>query len=279
MSAWRIENNLLRIVKIQHIKSENSNVKTITFKDKLCSSAKPGQFIMVWIPGVDEIPLSVSATHPNGSASITVAEVGEATKALNNMAVGDLIGIRGPFGNSFKIFGKRVLIVGGGTGMAPLMLLINRIADSNIEVEVTIIEGAETRNKLIFLDELADLNRVYRGRINVFFATEDGSYGVKGLVTDLAEKLLRKEDFDIIYTCGPEKMIRKVYELSKQYSVDIQASLERYMRCAMGICGSCLIGQYRVCKDGPVFNKTQLMNVEEYLGRIKYNEMGEKTRI
>lgn len=277
MSAWRIENNLLRIVKIQHIKSENSNVKTITFRDELCSLAKPGQFIMAWIPGVDEIPLSVSATYLNGFTSITVAEVGEATRALNSMNVGDLIGVRGPFGNSFKVFGKRVLIAGGGTGMAPLMPLINKIIDSNIEA--TIIDGAETRSKLVFLNELADLNRVYGERINVFFTTEDGSYGVKGLITDLVEKLLCKKDFDIIYTCGPEKMIRKIYELSKQYSVDMQASLERYMRCAIGICGSCLIGQYRVCKDGPVFNKTQLMRVEDYLGRVKYNEMGERIQM
>lgn len=275
--AWRIENNLLRTVKIQDIKSENPKVKTITFRDKLCSSAKPGQFIMVWIPGVDEIPLSVSATYPNGLASITVAEVGEATKALNSMNVGDLMGVRGPFGNNFEIFGKKVLIVGGGTGMAPLMLLINEVANSNIEA--TIIEGAETKGKLIFLDGLSELRRVHREKIKVFLTTEDGSYGIKGLATDLAEKLLREEKFDIIYTCGPEKMIRKIYELSEHYSIDMQASLERYMRCAIGICGSCVIGRYRVCRDGPVFNKKKLRDVEKYLGRIKYNERGEKIQI
>jgi dihydroorotate dehydrogenase electron transfer subunit len=277
LSVWRIKNNLLRIVRILRVKPENPHVKTLTFKDDLCSSANPGQFIMVWIPGVDEIPLSISMVHPDGLASVTVAEVGEATKALNSMRVNDPIGVRGPFGNQFEIYGERALIVGGGTGMAPLLMLISRMLKE--DVKAVVIEGAETVNKIVFLEELTDLSRMHSDSIKVFFTTEDGSYGVKGLATDLAEEILSKEKFDIVYACGPERMIRKVYEIAEQYSVDMQASLERYMRCAIGICGSCVIGRYRVCRDGPVFSKAQMREMGNYLGKIRYNERGERVQI
>lgn len=253
---------------------ENPQVKTIIFKDELCSSASPGQFIMVWVPGVDEIPLSISSVYPDGLASVTVAEVGEATKALNSMRVNDLIGVRGPFGKHFKIYGNRALIIGGGTGMAPLLMLTNRVL--NMGIEAIVIEGAETKNKIVFLEELTFLSKMRNGSIKVFFTTEDGSYGIKGLITDLAEEMLRKEKFDIVYACGPEGMIRKIYEITERYSVDMQASLERYMRCAIGICGSCVIGGYRVCSDGPVFSKTQMRKMENYLGKVRYNERGER---
>ncbi|MBS7648681.1 MAG: dihydroorotate dehydrogenase electron transfer subunit [Candidatus Bathyarchaeia archaeon] len=275
MSDWHIKNNILRVVEILDAKLENPHVKTISFKDELCASAEPGQFVMIWIPGVDEIPLSISFTSPCGVSSVTVAEVGEATKELIKMKAGDLIGVRGPFGLGFKPIGKRVLLIGGGTGMAPLMLLVNKLIEENIEV--TVIEGAESSKKLIFLDALKNLSKTKE--IGVLFATEDGSYGVRGLATDLAKDLLRHKKFDVIYTCGPEKMIREVYELSNKYSIDLQASLERYMRCAIGICGSCIIGRYRVCRDGPVFNKEKIKEIENYLGILKYNERGEKVTL
>jgi len=269
--GWHIKNNIMRIVEIERIKPENPQVKTIFFRDELCSLAEPGQFIMVWIPGVDEIPLSLSYTSQNGLSSITVARVGEATSTLTSLEAGDLIGVRGPFGSGFKIVGRSALIIGGGTGMAPLMMLIDKLVEKSIEV--TVIEGAENVNKLIFIDRLKDLSES-KG-VNVLFATEDGSYGSKGLATELAEELLRRRRFDIIYACGPERMIRRAYELAKLYSIDFQASLERYMRCAVGICGSCVIGRYRVCRDGPVFDIAKIKNVEKYLGNLKYNERGE----
>ncbi len=277
MSDWRIKNNALRAVRILRIKPENPHVKTITFKDELCSSANPGQFIMVWIPGVDEIPLSISSVHPDGLASVTVAEVGEATKTLNSMRVNDLIGVRGPFGNQFEIYGKRALIAGGGTGMAPLLMLTKKVL--NMGIEAVVIEGAETKNKIVFLEELASLSKLHNRSIKVLFTTEDGSYGIKGLITDLVEEMLRKEKFDAVYACGPEGMIRKIYEITEQYSVDMQASLERYIRCAIGICGSCVIGEYRVCRDGPIFSKAQMRKMKNYLGKVRYNEKGERIQI
>ncbi|MEM0010413.1 MAG: dihydroorotate dehydrogenase electron transfer subunit [Candidatus Bathyarchaeia archaeon] len=270
--VWPIRNNEIRIVKISDIKSENPHIKTIFFRDEMCALSKPGQFVMVWIPGVDEIPLSISSIHQDGSSSITVAEVGEATRALTGMKPGDLIGVRGPFGNGFKVIEGESLIVGGGVGMAPLMLLINKLIERN--VKVTVVNGAETKDKIVFLDKLESLSRL--GKINVYFTTEDGSYGLKGLATDIAEEILRSRRIDVIYACGPEGMIRKLYHVAKVHSISFQASLERYMRCAIGICGSCVIGKYRVCRDGPVFTMKELEEVEDYLGLIKYNERGEK---
>lgn len=254
------------------VKAENPHVKTIFFKDELCAQAEPGQFIMVWIPGVDEIPLSISSVYPDGSSSITVAAVGVATRALTSMKPGDIIGIRGPFGRGFKIVGRTALVVGGGTGMAPLMLLIGRLIERKIKTLV--VNGAESKDKIVFLNELENLEKM--GKANVYFVTEDGSYGLRGLATDVAEEILKSGEVDAVYACGPEAMIRKLYYLAKANSVYMQASLERYMRCAMGICGSCVIGRYRVCKDGPVFAIEYLRELEDYLGLVKYNEAGEK---
>lgn len=273
--GWHIKNNVLRVVRILDVEPENPRVKTIFFEDELCSMAEPGQFIMVWIPGIDEVPISISSVYRDGTSSITVAEVGEATKALTNMKAGDLIGVRGPFGKGFKIAGGRALIVGGGTGMAPLMLLIDKLIEEGIKT--TVIEGAESIGKMLFLKRLRDLSE--SGKIKVFFTTEDGSYGFRGVATDVAERILSSEKIDSVYSCGPEKMLVKIYNIAKAYSVNLQVSLERYMRCAVGICGSCVIGRYRVCKDGPVFDVKMLEEVESYLGVFKYNERGEKVPI
>lgn len=108
-------------------------------------------------------------------------------------------------------------------------------------------------------------------------ATEDGSFGVKDVASNLAETSLRREKFDAVYACGPEKMIRKIFEVCEKHGVFIEASLERLMRCAIGICGSCVIGKYRVCVDGPMFNINQLRKVQEELGFWKRAFDGRKT--
>jgi len=273
--GWPIKNNMLRVVRILDIKVENPYVKTIFFNDEMCTLAEPGQFVMVWIPGIDEIPISISSVYPDGSSSITVAAVGEATKALTEMKPSDLIGVRGPFGRSYRVIGKKALVVGGGIGMAPLMLLISKLIDRN--VETIVVNGAKTRDKIIFMERLKNLAK--SDMVSVYFVTEDGSYGLKGLATDVAEEVLRSGKVDIIYACGPESMIKKLYNLAKAYLVDMQASLERYIRCAVGICGSCVIGRYRVCRDGPVFMMEELREVESCLGLIKYNEKGERVPV
>ena len=110
------------------------------------------------------------------------------------------------------------------------------------------------------------------------YSTEDGSYQHLGFITDQAEKKLVKEKFDMIYTCGPELMMYKMFILAEKYNVPIQASLERLMRCSIGLCGSCQIGKLRVCKDGPVFSSEQLRSIKEEFGKFRLDSTGKKIK-
>jgi len=267
-----IEANRMRVVEIEAVRVESPTVKSLFFEDGPCTKARAGQFLMVWVPGVDEIPLSLSSIpSSNRLSAVTVAEVGQATRALNEKNAGDAIGIRGPFGNHFSKVGKDVIVVGGGIGIAPLMPLIEDLIKE--KVDPAILTGARTKSELIFLDRLEKATS-NGGRIIV--TTDDGSYGTKGLVTDVLRKILASEEFEAAYACGPEKMIRRVYSLTEEYKVPLQASLERIMRCAIGICGSCVIGKYRVCRDGPVFTSEQLREVELGLGRFRHDFSGRR---
>lgn len=271
MSVYLTNINRPRIVRIRGVREENPTVKTFVFQDKHCSEAKPGQFVMVWIPGVDEVPMSLSSINSDGLSSITVAEVGEATQVLHQRKVGDILGIRGPYGNSFALASGQVMIVGGGTGLTPLVPLVDSLL--KLPAKISFLIGAKTRDELFFLEKI----KKAVSKVNV--TTEDGSYGLKGLVTDLAEKILEKEEFDMIYACGPEKMMLKMFLLAEQYHMPFQASLERYIRCGIGICGSCCIGEYRICKDGPVFSGRQLRKVKNEFGLFKREADGSKVSL
>ena len=275
MSVYPIAYNWTRTVKIEKVVDENPKVKTFYFRDRLCLEAKPGQFLMVWIPGVDEIPLSVSGVYSNGLASVTVARVGEATKAMHGLKRNDLIGVRGPFGNFFEISGKKVLLIGGGTGMAPLAFLAEKLAENSCET--TFIIGAKTAKELLFLERVKRALSGQKSKIMVF--TEDGSFGLKGMATDSLDHLLKEETYDMIYACGPELMIKEAFLAAERANVSFQASLERIMRCGIGICGSCMLGKYRVCRDGPVFTSQQLREVIDEFASYKRDFNGRRIRL
>jgi dihydroorotate dehydrogenase electron transfer subunit len=273
LSAYRTASNMLRTTRILHAEEESSTVKTLTFKDKACAKAKPGQFLMLWIPKVDEIPLSIMDANENGEVSVAVKRVGEATAMLHRMKEGEVIGVRGPFGNSFTLENGRALIVGGGTGLAPLWLLTKKLADE--KAKLFFVMGAETKDELLFRERIEKIC----GKENFVATTEDGSYGVKGLATTPLKQLLAKENFNIIYTCGPEKMMQEVFDLAEEHKIPLEASLERLMRCAIGLCGSCVVGKYRVCRDGPVFTSKQLKEVEKEFGIWKRDFDGKLTHV
>ncbi len=275
LSVSLININRLRITKILEIKKESTTVKTFIFYDKLCSEAKPGQFVMIWIPGVDEVPMSLSAIGPDGQSSVTVAKVGKATEALHERKTGDVLGVRGPYGNSFALVSGNTMVVGGGTGLAPLAPLTEKLAE--LHARVSFVAGAKAQDEILFLDRIATTLSGIDGR--VVAVTEDGSHGVEGFATDVAEQLLEKERFDMLYTCGPEEMMYKMFLLAERYETPIQASLERLMRCAIGICGSCVIGKFRVCKDGPVFSLKQLREVKEEFGRFGRGSIRKRVHI
>ncbi len=252
----------MRTTQLVQVRTESPSVKTFTFTDKLCSKAKPGQFLMLWIPGIDEIPLSIMDAG-NNIVSVSVKAVGDATRHMHNLEAGATVGIRGPFGNSFTESRGKVLLVGGGTGTAPLLFLAKQLAAKT--ERLSFVEGAKTKSELLFVSELGG---VCQGK-NIITTTEDGTAGLQCLVTQPLAELLNKEKFDMIYTCGPEVMVKKIFELTEARKLPLEASLERLMRCGIGLCGSCMIGKYRVCRDGPVFTAAQLREMKDELGISK----------
>lgn len=247
-----------KIVKIKKIVKENQNVKTFFLDGKI--NYKPGQFIMLWIPGVDEKPYSLSYTKP---IAITVEKKGEFTEKLFKMKDGDKVGIRGPYGKGFKIK-NNALIVAGGCGYAPLAPLIEKLK------KPIIIFGCKTKNLIIFK------KRFKKFKPNI--CTDDGSLGFKGFTSDLLKQILKEKKFNIVYTCGPEIMMKKVFDICEKNNIECQASLERFMFCGFGICGSCTCDGMLVCKDGPVFNSKQLRQMKDF-GKYAKLKSGKKVSL
>ena len=184
---------------------------------------------------------------------------GPVSVALWEKKPGDRLWIRGPYGQPFTVgHHHRLLVVGGGTGLVPLVSLLVHFRGR----DVTLITGARTADELLFKDWLIRDSKEHRFRL--LFATDDGSYGEKNQVPSVAQKILQKENFDAIYTCGPEPMMKKMYDLAMEKHCHIQVSLERVFKCAVGICGACAIGSYLACSDGPVFSETQLSGMPEF---------------
>jgi dihydroorotate dehydrogenase electron transfer subunit len=182
---------------------------------------------------------------------VTVKAVGETTKALIGIGAGERVGIRGPFGKPFSFTNKKALLVAGGIGVAPLFYLHDYLSDRGAEVHV--LYGARTSEELVWKDRFE----------SVEFSTDDGSEGFKGTVLQLLEEK-EPDEYDKIYICGPEAMLKKALKLIKNLDLleKTEFSLERYMRCGLGICGSCVLEDgSRVCADGPVFGAEELDGV------------------
>ncbi|MBS3816803.1 MAG: dihydroorotate dehydrogenase electron transfer subunit [Candidatus Thermoplasmatota archaeon] len=246
----------MEIVEIEKIRNETPTIKSFFFdwgKD-----FEPGQFVMFWIPGRDEIPMVPS--REGDQDRITVKKRGDSTAFLHrNTEAEDKIGIRGPYGNGYSLDGEKILAVMGGSGGASLISAITRAVEDGKEVHSCI--GAETEEELLFREELSDSTRLH-------IATEDGSAGKECFVTELAADVMEEEDIDLVLTCGPEVMMKKVVDLCLEKGIKVQASLERYMKCGIGICDSCTIDGKQVCKDGPIFKGEELDRMEEF-GRFE----------
>jgi dihydroorotate dehydrogenase electron transfer subunit len=283
----------IRILQISKVKQESKDVKTLTFninsilKNHSINSYKPtpGEFLMIWVPGVDEIPMALSNYTKNGDWSITVKKVGECTEALFNLQKGDKIGIRGPFGKGFKIpsdVEKNCLffIVGGGIGMCSLIPLISEMI--KLEKKFIVIEGVKTQDEIIFRKYLEDLlieNETY------YISTDDGSYGFKGFVTDLFNSILEKEISKrnkniYVFCCGPEKMMYELFKKCEKMNISLQASLERMMRCGFGMCGLCVLDPsgIRICREGPVLDSKILRTCSDF-GKYTRDFSGKKYKI
>jgi len=260
-----------RTVRIVSVADEADKIKSLSFEDKPCAAAEPGQFGMVWAPGADEMPMSLLPSG-NDLVTVTVKERGEGTRALLRKMRGDLIGIRGPYGRGFTYANeKSALLVAGGTGAIPLVALLRKLAHR--DAQCTFILGANTASELLFANKIEHLLSGTGGVL--YITTDDGSAGVKGLATDEATKLLRSQSFDRVYTCGPEVMMKRVIDLGAEAHVPAEAGLERIFKCGSAICGSCCIGPYLVCKDGPVFKGEVLRGLFEF-GRSTRDASGKR---
>ncbi|MCS7119019.1 MAG: dihydroorotate dehydrogenase electron transfer subunit [Archaeoglobaceae archaeon] len=226
-------------VRVAKVEKHSKDIATIHINARF--NALPGQFAMLYVPEYEEIPISFSS-----ESSFTVKAVGETTRALLDTKRGSLIGVRGPFGRPFRLK-NNALLIAGGIGIAPLRFLSYRLLRKGYNFQV--VYGAKNAEELIWKDFY-----------NAVYITENGTYGIKGTAVDFVEKE-SLERYSAIYSCGKSEFLKKLYRIfeEKSKSKFIEFSLERYIRCGIGVCGSCVLENgMRVCKDGPVFNMNEL---------------------
>lgn len=246
--------DLSRTVAIQSVVRESSRHVTIAFRDPALETYEPGQFVMVWVPGVDEVPMAIWGGE-DGLHRILVEAKGDCTKAMAARKKGDLLGIRGPYGKPFRLRGKRILVVVGGTGTSPLVPFCQRHR-SNASIDVVL--GGRSREFLL-------LKQPFLGAgARVHVSTDDGSEGFHGRAPDLVRTLLEKDRYDDIVACGPERMMKAVLDLARAKRIPMQASVERWMKCAVGICDACLLDGVRLCRDGPVLDAETLAASQDF---------------
>lgn len=230
----------------------------------------PGQFNMVYVYGVGEIPISISGDPSESRCLVhTTRAVGAVTKAMDKLKRGDSVGIRGPYGVAWPMEaarGKDIVIVAGGIGLAPLRPSIYTILRERDQYgKVVLLYGTRTPSDILFRTELER----WRARfdLDVYVSVDRAMSGWKGSV-GVVTTLISKSPFDphnaLSMICGPEVMIRfTAMELIKRGvdSNQIYVSMERNMKCGIGLCGHCQFGQYFVCKDGPVFRYTEIKDL------------------
>ena len=238
--------------RLVQIRQENSLTNTLIFDQPLIN-AQPGQFVMLWLPGIGEKPYSILNSEP---FSIAVTSVGPFSKGLYSLPMGSRVWARGPLGQGFRLDGKRHLLVGGGYGAAPLLFLAQQACDRKDDVKVCL--GARSAGDLMMTNAFKALG------CEVFVTTNDGSSGEKGLVTQAAKSVLMSFNAATLYACGPVPMLSALAEISKKEKIPAQLSWEANMRCGIGLCGSCELDTmtresagipvgWLTCKDGPVY--------------------------
>lgn len=226
----------------------------------------PGQFNMLYVPGIGEVPISISGSSLSGGVVHTIREVGAVTHALHNLRPGQEVGVRGPFGTGWPVTearGTDVVIVAGGIGLAPLRPAMLHVLNNRDDYEqVILLYGARTPQDLLFDDQLAE----WRSRFDLEVeATVDAATrrwrGPVGVVTNLIDRAPFDPDNTTAMICGPEVMmhfsVRSLLTAGVEDS-NIYLSMERNMQCGIGLCGHCQFGPHFVCKAGPVFPHDQI---------------------
>lgn len=265
--------------KITHIDEIGEDTRLFTLEGGF--DAKPGQFVMAWLPELSEKPVSFMAGDPNRETKLAIKKVPEHkveserpfSHEVFKLRKGDSMYLRGPYGNSFMDFPPKnyyngahntAFLVAGGVGAAPLSFLSEELSTFDyLGVEVSFLLGA--RNKAEAEGWQEQLNLPISVKDNLFISTDDGTFGKKGVVTDLFDDIGDVTEDSSFYICGPEVVLQQASERAANYVPEdnIILSAERYMKCGDGICGGCgITGSdgvgYLVCRDGPVFTYAQL---------------------
>jgi NAD(P)H-flavin reductase len=238
-------------------------------------SFAPGQFSMLYVFGVGELPISISGDPEEpGRLVYTVRSVGKATNALVTRTVGEPVGVRGPFGTSWpmtKARGKDIVVIAGGIGLAPLRPAIYHILRHRGDYKrLIVLYGARTPRDMLFRKQLAAW--AYLPDTQILTTVDYGGLswrGYVGVVTTLFRYVRLQPNKTVALVCGPEIMMRYVVrELESRGvgSADTYLSMERNMKCAVGFCGHCQLGPYFACKDGPVF---PLSRMQDWIGKYE----------
>ncbi|UCD19731.1 MAG: FAD/NAD(P)-binding protein [candidate division WOR-3 bacterium] len=254
---------------IKKIIDESRDVKSyvLEMNESLPMPALPGQFVEVSVQGYGEATFAVTRKSKGGREfTISVKRIGHLTKMLHRAATGDIIGVRGPYGNSFPVDdwkGKDILVIGGGIGLAPLRPVIDHILLNRKDYgSLEIIFGARTPDDILYKDDLqmweSDKSILLHTTIDVPF---EGWNGRVGVVPAVVRDLGVKPDRRVSIVCGPPVMIKFTAAALRELKWPdnrIFTTLEMKMQCGIGQCGRCNIGEKFICKDGPVFSLNQI---------------------
>lgn len=263
------QTDIPKTVPIKKIIRETPLVNTYVLPISL--GAKPGQFVNVWIAGVDEKPMSV-AFDDGKNLSVAVAAVGRFSKTLARKKVGDTVGIRGPYGTHFTWRSKwKMAMVAGGYGAAPLYFAAFHATQKGCHVDVFL--GARTQSYLLYKEKFRKLKNVA-----LHVSTDDGSEGFRGFNVQMFEKMLKDgKKWHTVMTCGPEMMMKKVSDLAWRYAIPAQIDIERYMKCGFGVCGNCCVDDLGIptCLYGTIIDNETARKIREF-GAYHRDDVGRK---
>ncbi|RLE37332.1 oxidoreductase [Candidatus Woesearchaeota archaeon] len=271
---------LPKLAVVEAIEEETRNIRTliVSLKSKESIHGVPGQFIEVTIFGYGEFPVSIAGVDgaTKKRIRITIKQSGRVTSQVATLSIGSIIGVRGPFGNGFplnQMKGKNIFMVTGGVGLAAVKYLIDKLIEERSRYgKMILLHGASSQDDLIYKGtDLFDREVAQKIGIEIFLAVEnpDASWkGHVGVVTDFIDDIQIEPAETVAVLCGPSIMMKVASEKLAHMGFNekqVLMSLERRMQCGMGMCGHCMIGQKRVCLDGPVFSLDSISTSFELL--------------
>lgn len=268
------EGNIYKPLKAELVEviDESPLIKTFVLIPEREFSFGTGQFIELSVDGIGEAPFTPSSSpHVSNKLEVTVMKTGYVTEIMHNLKPGVYMGIRGPYGRGYPVevfYGKEVLILGGGCGLAPIRSLLYALEHVKDDLEKVILcYGSKTPSDCIYKPLFSRLNSIDKFEAyRTVDKAEEGWDGSVGVVTTLLNKIKINLKNSVAVVCGPPIMMKfgTIRLLEMGYRDDqIYLSMEKNMSCGLGKCGHCMMGEFFVCKDGPVFTYNELRNTPD----------------